>query len=155
MKLLSLIIILLSFTMADGCLNSTTRKEKHYSHESDYIIIPFWEDSIPIMPSTKFFYVYKLPDFKERAVTIEWVFGNFSHFNIQVDEAWYYEGASEKYFDANSIGKTIVPPSLIVGLSNKSSEILEHFFEPIDHFDPLVRPNGPQSRYAHYVRKIN
>ncbi|MBI5474973.1 MAG: hypothetical protein HY961_21740 [Ignavibacteriae bacterium] len=79
--------------------------------------------------------------------------GNLTHLRIKVDEAWYYPGASNRYFGNGAFSKTIVYPIFIVGLAVDYPAIMQYNYEPIENFDPLMRPNGPDSRLTHYISR--
>lgn len=145
------IIVFCCLIAINGCLDTALHTTARNSSEPIYVIAPLSKDTVHIMPTTKYFYRYVLPDFRDRKVTIQWVFSNLDHFGIRINEAWYYPGANETDWGNGAHGATIVHPSFIVGLTEQNSEVERHHFEPIEHFDPLLHPNGPRSRFTHYI----
>ncbi len=153
MTFLKTIVIFFYLFATNGCTNYNLRPERQDYKDIEYVIVPAWEDTIPILLSTNYFYRFTHPDFRDRNLTIEWGFGNLNHFGIQINDAWYYEGASNTYLGNFAFDQTIVPPFLVVDLTEQSSAILKHYFQPIEDFNPSVCPNGLQSKWMHYVKK--
>lgn len=150
-RLYSIVIVAL---IIDGCLLSQHPFGGGYSLDQQFEAVPAYHDSIPVYPSTKYFYRYNFYN-RDWKITPEWALGNLTHLGIEVAEAWYYPGSSHTNLGNGAIGKTIVPPVFIVGLAKDNPEILEHHYEQMNRFDPLMQPNGPGSRLNHYVSRRN
>ena len=135
-----------------GCVSSRHPFGGGYSHDQQFVSVLPPDDSIPVYPSTRYFYRYVLAD-EQQPFTPDWALGNLTHLGIKVDEAWYYPGASHTDFGNGAFGATIVRPIFIVGLAVEDRAIMQHNYEPVNNFDPLMRPNGPHSRLTHYVSR--
>ena len=138
--------------LVPGCVSSQHPFGGGYSREQQFVSVLPLNDSIPVFPSTRYFYRYVLPG-EQQPFAPDWALGNLTHLGIKVDEAWYYPGASHTDFGHGAFGATIVRPIFIVGLAVEDRAIMQHNYEPIDNFDPLMRPNGPHSRLVHYVSR--
>ncbi len=81
------------------------------------------------------------------------VVGNLNHLGIHVTEVWYFHWATERFISEQAVTHTLVAPILVVGLDRENDSILNHRFVHLQTFDPLAHPNGPYSRFTHYVLK--
>ncbi|MEK7262911.1 MAG: hypothetical protein AAB071_00190 [Bacteroidota bacterium] len=155
MKPLNLILIILVVFFFQDCIITFPQSYRQNFIPREYIKVPHFLDSVIVSPSTKYFYSFKFGHISNWNITSEWILGNLSHFGISVNEAWYYEGSSHRHIGEDAVGKTMVSPTFIVGLTEQNFEILQHHFKPIEHFNPLTKPNGSHSRYIHFVPKQN
>jgi hypothetical protein len=153
MKSYETILILFLMLCIPNCMQTSANLARNNYTQSEFTIVTAIRDSTPVSDSTKYFYRYVFNDISRWDISPVWALANLGHFGIKVNEAWYYGGASNSYIGNGAFGKTIVPPSLVVGLTEYDSEILNHNFVLIEHFDPSGHPNGPDSRFTHYVQK--
>ncbi len=142
---------LLLALIALSCSGTSTQSGGGNAQSGEKIPIPIQTDYLAKLPETKYFYTYVFKARDEWETTPQWVLGNLNHFGIRVTEAWYNPWASKRILSETEVEDTLVPPTLIVGMARQDSTIFDHRFVQLNQFDPLAHPNGPGSKFTHYV----
>ncbi len=158
MKLLySILIVLFSLTL-QACAHTSvhsTAQDHNDSELPEFVVVPAASDTMPVSPTTNYFYRYVFEDIQQWDMTPEWGLANLSHLGINVVEAWYHGSSNHTGGDnGGPIGWTMVAPSFVVGLARDNPEILRHHFEQANKDDLIALLKSSRIRMIHYVQKI-
>lgn len=130
------ILIVSTLLLFESCSLSQWNSLFKHCPELVYELAPEDQDSLCLLPETKYFYRYKT-EVVGRDYDLDWVISNlYCLHGITVMEAWYGTGRYQRTEEGITRVIDLYGPPLTIGMPTDTSDIWRYHFELDTLFDP-------------------